>query len=107
MKIFILFSRAGQSESRLDRCWTTFFSNWNCPKKVIEISYTSLVRPKLEHASAAWDPFLKKDISALERVQRKAARFCSQNYDRYASVTDMIKDLARAVGHAGNDKKAV
>ena len=23
----------------------------------------------------------------------KAARFCSQNYDRYASVTDMIKDL--------------
>ena len=53
----------------------------------------SLVRPKLEYASAAWDPFLKKDISALERVQRKAARFCSQNYDRYASVTDMIKDL--------------
>ena len=68
---------------------------WNCPNKVIEIAYTSLVRPKLEHASAAWDPFLKKDISALERVQRKAARFCSQNYDRYASVTDMIKDLGR------------
>ena len=38
-------------------------------------------------------PFLKKDISALERVQRKAARFCSQNYSRYASVTDMIKHL--------------
>lgn len=37
--------------------------------------------------------FLKKVISALEGVQQKAARFCSQNYDRYASVTDMIKDL--------------
>ena len=55
-----------------------------------------IVRPKLEYASAAWDPFLKKDISALERVQRKAARFCSQNYNRYASVTDMIKDLGWA-----------
>ena len=51
---------------------------WNCPKNVKEIVYTSLVRPKLEYTSAAWDPFLKKDISALESVQRKAARFCSQ-----------------------------
>ena len=44
----------------------------------------------------AWDPFLKKDISALERVQSKAARFCSQSYKRYASVTDVIKDLGWA-----------
>ena len=77
---------------------------WNCPKNVKEIAYSFLVRPKLEYSSAAWDPFLKKDTNALERVQRKAARFCSQNYDRYASVMGMIKDR---VGHAGNEKKAV
>ena len=59
---------------------------WNCPKNVKEIAHTSQVRPKLEYASVAWDPFLKKDISALERLQRKAARFCSRNYNRYASV---------------------
>ena len=35
----------------------------------------------------------RKNTSALERVQHKAAWFCSQNYNRYASVTDMIKDL--------------
>jgi len=43
---------------------------WNCPKNLKEIAYyTSPVRLKLEYASAAWDSFLKKDISALERVQ--------------------------------------
>ena len=58
-----------------------------------EIAYTSLVWPKLEYASVAWEPFLKKDISTLERVQCNAAQFISQNYKRYASVTDMIRDF--------------
>ena len=29
----------------------------------------------------------------LERVQRKAARFCLQNYKRTASITDMLREL--------------
>ena len=85
--VFITAAKASKSLGTIQR------NLWNCPKNVREIAYTSLVRPRLERASAAWDPFLKKDISALEMVQRKAAQFCSQNYDRYASVTDMIKDL--------------
>ena len=48
---------------------------WNCPRKVNETAHTSIVRPKLEYASTSWDPHYKKDISTLERVQRKAARF--------------------------------
>ena len=66
---------------------------WNCPETVRETAYKAIVRPKLEYASAAWDPYHKKDIAALDRVQRKAARFCSQNYKQTASVTDMLADL--------------
>ena len=66
---------------------------WNCPRKVRETAYTSIVRPKLEYASASWDPHYKKDISTLERVQRKAARFCLQNFNKTAIVTDMLSDL--------------
>ena len=55
--------------------------------------YTSIVGPKLEYASASRDPHYKKDISTLERVQRKAARFCLQNFNKTASVTDMLSEL--------------
>ena len=66
---------------------------WNCPKRVRETVYTAIVRPKLEYASSAWDPYHQKDIDSLERVQRKAARFCCNNYQPTASVTAMIQDL--------------
>ena len=66
---------------------------WNCPRSVKEIAYTTLVRPKLEYGCEAWDPHFKKDISSLERVQRKAARFCLNNYQSTDSVTGMLRDL--------------
>ena len=71
-------SKASQSLGLIKR------NLWNCPRKVRETAYTSIVRPKLEYASASWDPHYKKDISTLERVQRKAARFCLQNFSRTA-----------------------
>ena len=40
-----------------------------CSTKAKAVSYTTMVRPIMEHASAAWDPRLQKDISQLERVQ--------------------------------------
>ena len=55
-------------------------------------AYTAIVYPKLKYAFAAWDPYLQKDIVKLERIQRKAARFCTKNYHPTTSITEMLQD---------------
>ena len=36
--------------------------------------YTTYIRPHLEFAIAAWNPYLKKDVKILERVQRRVTK---------------------------------
>jgi len=49
----------------------------------------SLVRPILEHGAACWDPYREGQIIALDRVQKKAAKFAhhtnSPNWEILAS----------------------
>ena len=52
----------------------------SCPPKIKEACYKTLVRPKLEYGCSVWDPHRKYQIDALERVQKRAARFVTSNY---------------------------
>lgn len=42
--------------------------------------YVSFIRPHLEYACQVWDPHLKKDIEALESVQKFAVRACTRQW---------------------------
>ena len=58
----------------------TTFPNAYCKKRggnkyTKSLAYTLLVRPIHENAAACWDPYRERQISALDRVENKAAKF--------------------------------
>ena len=42
--------------------------------------YKMLVRPLLEYASCVWDPYLRKDINNIEKVQAFALKICLKEW---------------------------
>ena len=68
--------------------------NFNrCPTKTKSALYLSLVRPILEYAVTVWAPYHRTDICQIEAIQRRAARFAMNCYDRHQSVTEMLHKL--------------
>ena len=65
----------------------------SAPKTTKELGYKALVRPILEYASSVWDPYEEKDITKIEKVQRRAARFVLNRYRQTDSVTAMLEEL--------------
>jgi len=66
---------------------------YNCNQEVKKKAFTTFVRPHLEYSSSVWDPYYKQDITALEKVQRRGARFVTGIYSYNHSVTSMLQDL--------------
>jgi hypothetical protein len=66
------------------------------------LAYKSLVCPILEYGAACWDPYREGQITALDRVQKKAAKFAhhtkSSNWETLASRRKLsrICDLFKA-----------
>ena len=60
------------------------------PRSGVQI-YKALVRPILEYASSAWAPILKRDMDALEKVQRRFTKFISGLGNM--SYQDRLKEL--------------
>ena len=51
------------------------FILYNTGSKTKSLAYMSLVGPLLEYGAACWDPYREGHITALDRVQKKAAKF--------------------------------
>ena len=68
---------------------------YSCPQHIKKSAYTTLVRPLLEYSSSVWDPHTKTLVNKIEMVQRRAARFCHDDYKTIEKgcVSEMIRKL--------------
>ena len=69
------------------------------------LAYMSLVRPILEYEAACWDPYREGQISALDRVQKKVAKFAhhtnSPNWENLASRRKLSRIYALFKSYSG------
>ena len=64
-----------------------------CNRDIKLRCYKTYVRPIIEYASLVWDTNNKNLIQKVESVQRKAARFILNDYNKDSSVSKMEKKL--------------
>ena len=76
------------------RCYQILLSFSSKNVWVLLKAYLSYVRPILEHNSVVWSPYLKKDICAIESVQRSFTRnICIRCNIPFKSYSDRLYKL--------------
>ena len=78
----------------VDYCWKKRRIKLSPCKCVTHLSaYTSLVRSTLEYGAVIWDPFTQNEINEIERLQRQAASFITNDYHSWqtGSMTQTFK----------------
>ena len=88
--------RGGQISWRTYLRWPQVFLEGNlrkCPVQLKERAYITFVRSTLDYASPIWDPFLKRDMNNLEKINRRAARFVTGDYHPISSISSMLHSL--------------
>ena len=75
-------------------------------QSVKELAYKTLVRPRVEYVSTVWSPYIKQNIQKIEMVQRSAARWVSNSYSTYDSVSAMLSNFGwRSLEYRRNDSR--
>ena len=79
-----------------------------CPKKLRDTAYISLIRPALENSCSVWHPHKISNEDKIEKVQRRAAQFVSNNFRRKANVSEMLHNLGwQSLDGRRQDKRLV
>jgi len=74
-------NRADHVNYALRKAWKAFHFKMRILKKgnnnMKRLVYTALVRPTLEYGAVCWDPYREGQVRALNRVQKRAAKFAN------------------------------
>ena len=95
----INLSWAGQVNYTVQEAWKalhfvmSIVKNGN--KNTKSLAYTSLVRPILEYAATCWDPYRACQISALDCIRNKAAKFAHHSGDSEWDSLAQRRKIAR------------
>ena len=66
-----------KARKQLGYIYRQFYKS-NANSATLRSLYIALVRPILEYGACIWDPYLQKDINAIESVQKFAVKLCTK-----------------------------